>query len=219
MGIFKKGESADSESVKKAKEEKKEAAKELLRAEFGKAKKAVNTQIGAFKQSLSDEYEGIQPDELYETALRVGAKSKFSIVHTEKASRSITFQTHQGEKHWDGVISCFVSEGKNGAVLNVVGQAPQGLLQSGLVTISPLKAGIAQAEIIKIDGVKGKFKISMRKELNRETSEVSTASQTKIESSATVESLSSQILQLKELLDAGVLSAEEFEKAKAKLLG
>jgi hypothetical protein len=218
MGIFKKGESADSESVKKAKEEKKEAAKELLRAEFGKAKKAVNAQIGAIKQSLSDEYQGIQPDELYETALRVGAKSKFSIAHTDKASRSITFQTHQGEKHWDGVISCFVSEGKDGAVLNVVGQAPQGLLQSGLVTISPLKAGIAQAEIMKIDGVKGKFKISMRKELNREIAEVPAEPESEAKQSTAVESLSRQILQLKELHDSGVLSAEEFEKAKAKIL-
>lgn len=45
MGIFKKGESADSESVKKAKEEKKEAAKELLRAEFGKAKKQLTLKL------------------------------------------------------------------------------------------------------------------------------------------------------------------------------
>jgi len=219
MGIFKKGESVDSESVKKAKEEKKEAAKELLRAEFGKAKKAVNAQVGALKQSLSDEYEGIQPDELYEAALRVGAKSKFSIVHTDKASRSITFQTHEGEKHWDGVISCFVSKGKNGAVLNVVGQAPKGLLQSGVITINPFNSAIAQAEIMKIDGVKKTFKFSMRKELNRENGEVPTAPESKVEQPATVESLSSQILQLKELYDAGVLSAEEFEKAKAKLLG
>ena len=219
MGIFKKGEAADAESIKKAKQEKKEAARQLLREEFGKAKKVVNAQIGAIKESLSDEYEGVKPDELYEAALRVGAKSKFSIVHTDKASRSITFQTHQGEKHWDGVISCSVADGKNGAVLHVVGQAPQGLLQSGLVTISPLKAGIAQAEIIKIDGIKGKFKISMRKELNRETPEVPTAPESTVEPSATVESLSSQILQLKELHDVGVLSAEEFEKAKAKLLG
>jgi hypothetical protein len=219
MGFFKKDESADSESAKKAKEEKKAAAKELLRAELGKAKKAVSSQVGAFMQSQSDEYQGIQPDELYETALKVGAKSKFSIVHTDKASRSITFQTHQGERHWDGVISCSVSEGKNGAVLNVVGQAPQGVLQSGLVTISPLKATIAAAEIAKIDGVKGKFKISMRKELNRENGDVPTAPESKAESSAAVESLSSQILQLKELHDAGILSADEFEKAKAKLLG
>ena len=218
MGIFKKGESSDSESVKKAREEKKEAAKELLRAEFGKAKKAVNAQVGALKQSLSDEYQGIQPNELYEAALRVGAKSKFSIVHTDKASRSITFQTHQGEKHWDGVISCFVSEGKNGSVLKVVGQAPQGVLQSGLTTLSPLGATIAAAEIAKIDGIKGKFKISMRKELNRENGEFTTAPESKTESSATVENLSSQILQLKELHEAGVLSAEEFEKAKAKVL-
>jgi hypothetical protein len=219
MGIFKKGESVDSESVKKAKEEKKEAAKELLRAEFGKAKKAVNAQVGAFKQSLSDEYQGIQPDELYETALRVGAKSKFSIVHTDRASRSITFQTHQGEKHWDGLISCFATAGKNGAVLNVVGRAPQGISQSGLVTLNPLKATIAAGEIGIIEGIKGKFKIAMRKELTRETPEVPTVPESTVEPSATVESLSSQILQLKELHDAGVLSAEEFEKAKAKLLG
>ena len=219
MGIFKKGESVDSESIKKAKEEKKEAAKELLRAEFGKAKKAVNAQLGAFKESFSDEYEGIQPDQLYETALRVGAKYKFSVVHTDKPSRSITFQTHQGEKHWDGVISCFVSEGKNGAVLNVVGRAPQGVSQSGLVTLNPLKASLAAGEIAIIEGIKGKFKISMRKELNRENGEVPTAPELKVEQSTNIESLSSQILQLKELHDAGVLSAEEFEKAKAKLLG
>jgi len=219
MGIFKKGESVDSESVKKAKEEKKEAAKELLRAEFGKAKKAVNAQIGAVKQSLSDEYQGIRPDELYEAALRVGAKSKFSIVHTDKASRSITFQTHQGEQHWDGVISCFAADGENGAVLTVVGRAPQGISQSGLVTLNYVKASFAAAEIAKIDAIKGKFKISMRKELNREIAEVPTVPESKVEPSAAVESLSSQILQLKELHDSGVLSAEEFEKAKAKLLG
>ena len=141
------------------------------------------------------------------------------MVHTDKASRSITFQTHQGEKHWDGVISCFVSEGKGGAVLNVVGQAPQGLLQSGLVTISPLKAGIAQAEIVKIEGVKAKFKVSMRKELDREITDVASVPESEATSSASTESLSRQIIQLKELHDAGVLSDEEFEKAKAKLLG
>jgi hypothetical protein len=219
MGIFNKGEPGDAESLKKAKQEKKEAAKELLKEEFGKAKKAVNAQIGAFKESLSDEYEGIKPDQLYETALKVGAKSKFSIVHTDKASRSITFQTHQGEKHWDGVISCFVTEGKKGAVLDVVGRAPQGVSQSGLVTLNPFKASIAAAEIGIIEGIKGKFKISMRKELNREVAEVPTTPEVEVKSTPSVESLSSQILQLKELHDAGVLSAAEFEKAKAKLLG
>lgn len=219
MGIFKKNDAADAESIKKAKQERKEAARELLKEEFGKAKRAVNTQIGAIKESLSDEYEGIQPEKLYETALRVGAKSKFSIVHTDKASRSITFQTHQGEKHWDGVISCFVADGKNGAVLNVVGQAPQGILQNGLVTINPLGATIAAAEIAKIDGVKGKFKIAMRKEFSRENSEDLIAPEFEAQQSTSVESLSSQILQLKNLYDTGVLSAEEFEKAKAKLLG
>ena len=219
MGIFTKGESVDSESLKKAKEEKKEAAKEILRAEFGKAKKVVNAQIGAVKQSLSDEYEGIQPDELYETAMRVGAKSKFSIMHTDKASRSITFQTHHGEKHWDGVISCYVTEGKNGAVLNVVGRAPQGVSQSGLVTLNYVKASFAAAEIGIFEGIKGKFKISMRKELNREIVEVPAESESEAKPLASNESLSSQILQLKELHDAGVLSDQEFEKAKAKLLG
>ena len=145
--------------------------------------------------------------------------SKFSIVHTDKASRSITFQTHQGEKHWDGVISCFAAEGKNGAVLTVVGRAPQGISQSGLVTLNPLKATLAAGEIGVIEGIKGNFKIAMRKELNREDGEVPTAPESIVEPSATVESLSSQILQLKELHDTGVLSAEEFEKAKAKLLG
>ena len=219
MGFFNKGESVDADSAKRAKQEKKEAAKELLREEFGKAKKVVNSQIGAVKQSLSAEYQGIRPDELYETALRVGAKSKFSIVHTDKASRSITFQTHQGEKHWDGIISCFVSDGKSGAVLSVVGRAPQGVSQSGLVTINPIKASIAAAEIGIIEGIKGKFKISMRKELDREIADVPTETESEIKSSAVVESLSSQIIQLKELHDAGVLSSEEFEKAKAKLLG
>ena len=55
--------------------------------------------------------------------------------------------------------------------------------------------------------------------MNREIAEVPTMPESKVEPSATVESLSSQILQLKELHDSGVLSAEEFEKAKAKLLG
>jgi len=219
MKIFKKSELANSESAKKVKQEKKEAAKEILREEFGKAKKAVNNQIGAVKQSLSDEYQGIQPDELYEAALRVGAKSKFSIVHTDKSSRSITFQTHQGEQHWDGVISCFVANGKNGPVLTVVGRAPQGISQSGLITLNYVKASFAAVEIAKIDGIKGNFKIAMRKELNREIAEVSGVPESKVEPLNTVESLSSQILQLKDLHDSGVLSAEEFEKAKAKLLG
>jgi len=77
----------------------------------------------------------------------------------------------------------------------------------------------AAGEIGIIEGIKGKFKIAMRKESTRETPEDSTVPETKVEPSATVESLSSQILQLKELYDTGVLSAEEFEKAKAKLLG
>ena len=218
MGIFKKDDSADSESKKNEKLQKKAEAKELLKAEFGKAKKGLGDQLVAVKQSLSDEYEGIKPDELYEAVLRAGAKSKFSILHTDKPSLSVSFQTHEAEKHWDGVISCQVTKGKNGSVLKIGGRAPQGVLQSGLVTINPLKATIAGAEIMKIDGVKGKFKITLRKELNLGGKFIENSPSTNSKQASSGDNLSSQILQLKELYDNGVLSKEEFEKAKSKLL-
>ncbi len=218
MGLFKKDESNDFNEKKKAKEAKKQEARDLLKSEFGRLKVSMKSELESAKNSFTGEFSGVDAETLYSAVLQAGVQKKYSLLHSDRPSLSATFQTHEGEIDWDGVLSCFVQNTESGAKLKVSARAEQGLTQSGKITINPLRAALAQATEAKVEGVKHSFKSAVTKELVRMPIKETGIKSTSPTDQGVTNDLASQILKLKNLLDSGVINQQEFEKAKAKLL-
>ncbi len=215
MGIFKK----DDDPEKDAKRiERQEKAKELFSNEIGKIKGSLKNQKDLLLQAHSGLYVDVSPQKLFQVALIVGADRKYSITFIDKPSYTVTFQTNKGEKFWDGTLSCVIIEMDDGSRISVTGNAEQGSTTSGFSPLqwSPVQQGVSEGAV---QGEIGLLKLAIakqvlitpepRQEYPREINNLIN----------TVSDIPNQIRQLKELHDSGVLSAEEFEKAKAKLLG
>jgi hypothetical protein len=219
MGIFKG--SQDPEKLAK-----KEAARAELKAVAssigGKAKAEFSRQLDDVKNPGSGICEGVSKRKLYAAILKSGADLKYSIVHSEASSGVVVFQTHDAEKFWDGNLSCSVYEVEGGSEFRINGRAEQGLSKSGklptaatflvpfpLATTSLTQAA-SEGGVLKHQS-KLKKKIFQNVEL---VPEPEPDQNPKVSS----DSLSGEIAKLKDLLNSGVLSEEEFAKAKAKLL-
>jgi len=215
MGIFKKDDDPEKESKRIERQEK---AKELFGNEIGKIKGSYKNQKELFIQAQSGHYVGVSPQKLFQVALIVGADRKYSITFIDKASHSVTFQTNKREKFWDGTVSCVIIAMEDGSRISVSGNAEQGSTTSGFSPLqwSPFQQMASDGAVM---GEIGKLKQAIAKQVlitpepqKEDTKDVG-------KSANDVSDIPTQIRQLKELFDAGVLSADEFEKAKAKLLG
>lgn len=215
MGIFKKDDDPEKESKRFERQEK---VKEFFGNEIGKIKGSFKNQKELFTQAQSGHYVGVSLQKLFQVALIVGADRKYSITFIDKASHAVTFQTNKREKFWDGTVSCVMIEMEDGSRISVSGNAEQGSTSSGfsLFQFSPLQQMASDGAVI---GEIGELKKAIAKQVlitpepqQEEPREVN-------QSTNGVSDIPTQIRQLKELHDSGVLSAEEFEKAKAKLLG
>jgi hypothetical protein len=215
MGIFGK----DNDPEKEAKRiERQEKAKELFGNETGKIKGSYKNQRDLFVQGQIGHYVGVSPQKLFQVVLIVGANRKYSVTFIDKASHVVTFQTNKREKFWDGTVSCIIIESEDGSRINVSGNSEQGSTASGLSLMkwSPFQQmasdGAVHGEIVKLKTAIAK-QVPITPEPQKEvTKEVD-------QSTSNVSDIPTQIRELKALHDEGVLSSEEFEKAKAKLLG
>jgi hypothetical protein len=215
MAIFSKGDDPEKESKKL---ERKEKARELLNSELGKIKGSLKNQKELLRQAHSGNYVNVSPQKLFQVALIVGADRKYSITFIDKPSLTVTFQTNKGEKFWDGTLSCVIIEMDDGSRISVTGNAEQGSTTSGfsLIQWSPVQQGVSEGAV---QGEIGLLKLAIAKQVHI-TPEPRRVDPTEVSHSInTVSDIPTQIRQLKELHDSGVLSLEEFEKAKAKLLG
>ena len=221
MGIFKG--SQDPEKLAK-----KEAAKEELRAMAssikGKAKAEFSRQLDDVKNPGSGICEGVSKRKLYAAILKSGADLKYSIVHSEASSGVVVFQTHDAEKFWDGNLSCSVYEVEGGSEFRINGRAEQGMSKSGklptaatflvpfpLATTSLTQAA-SEGGVLKHQS-KLKKKIFQNVELVPEPEPDSQEAK-----SNSVGSLSNELSRLNDLFNAGVLTQQDFDQAKSKLL-
>ena len=215
MGIFKK----DNDPEKELKRiERQEKAKELFGSEIGKIKDSYKNQKEFFLQGQSGHYLDVSPQKLFQAVLIVGADRKYSVTFIDRASFTVTFQTNKSEKFWDGTLSCIIIEMDDGSRISVTGNSEQGSTTSGMSPLnwSPLQQlasdGAVQGELAKLKQAIAK-QVPLTSEPKKEESKIEN------ESVNFVSDIPTQIQQLKSLHDSGVLTAEEFEKAKAKLLG
>ena len=80
---------------------------------------------------MSGVYPDVSPSRLFNAILLAGAKLSYSIDFIDKGSLSVTFQTHENEKFWDGRLSAFVLNQSGGAKVTVTGSADRGITTSG----------------------------------------------------------------------------------------
>jgi hypothetical protein len=215
MGIFGKDSDPDKESKRIERQEK---AKELFGNEIGKIKGSYKNQKDLFIQAQSGHYVGVSPQKLFQVVLIVGADRKYSITFIDKASHSVTFQTNKREKFWDGTVSCVIIAMEDGSRISVSGNAEQGSTTSGFSPLqwSPFQQMASDGAVM---GEIGKLKQAIAKQVPITPEPQKEEAKDVDQSTNNVSDIPTQIRQLKELHDSGVLSAEEFEKAKAKLLG
>ena len=158
-------------------------------------------------------YPGISPSRLFNAILLAGAKLSYSIDFIDKGSFSVTFQTHKNEKFWDGRLSAFVLNQSSGAKVSVTGSADRGVTTSGRGSGNLVTAATQLASQGGASQQQAKLRFEIARQVKNaeddpdETSPISSPD------------LSTQISKLKDLMDSGVLTQEEFEKAKAKILG
>jgi hypothetical protein len=215
MGIFKKDDDPEKELKRIERQEK---AKELFGNEIGKIKGSYKNQKESFLQAQSGNYVGVSPQKLFQVTLIVGADRKYSIAFIDKPSHTVTFQTNKREKFWDGTLSCIIIEMDGESRISVTGNAEQGSTTSGFSPMqwSPLQQMASEGAV---QGEIGKLKLAIAKQVLITPEPQQKDPRDASQSTNSVSDIPTQIRQLKELHDAGVLSADEFEKAKAKLLG
>jgi hypothetical protein len=215
MGIFRKDDDPEKESKRIERQEK---AKELFGSEIGKVKSSYKNQKELLLQAQSGHYVGVSPQKLFQVTLIVAADRKYSITFIDKPSHTVTFQTNKREKFWDGTLSCITIEMDGGSRISVTGNAEQGSTTSGFSPLqwSPLQQMASEGAV---QGEIGKLKLAIAKQVLITPEPAQEDSKELHQSTNTVSDIPTQIRQLKELHDSGVLSAEEFERAKAKLLG
>jgi hypothetical protein len=144
------------------------------------------------------------------------SKRKYSIDSSDKAGLIVTFQTHKNETYWDGKLSCFILEAGTESRVTVSGSYNRGSTESGFAPGSTFSDGI------KGLASQGAFVSELKKfkrEIFQEAVNYVKPDNPNLNSKIASADLPAQLAQLKNLFDSGALTAEEFERAKAKLLG
>jgi Tfp pilus tip-associated adhesin PilY1 len=217
MGLFDKERKEELKAKLEARLNEKSDLQEKAQGVVGKFKESAAKSRDLMKLAMSGEYPEVTPQRLFSAVLIAAADLKYGIDSIDKNSHSVTFQTYKGEKFWDGRLSCFVLAYGDGARVSVTGTAEQGATTSGKITLSPLTAMTQMASEGGAHQAQSKLKFAIAKQVPL-TPE---PPQTNQDSASTYshQDIPTQLKQLKDLMDAGVLSQEEFEKAKNKLLG
>lgn len=218
MGIF----------DKERKEELKAKFEARASSELSDVQEKAQGLVGKFKESnaknrdlmklvMSGEYPEVTPQRLFNAVLIAAADLKYGIDSIDKNSFSVTFQTYKGEKYWDGRLSCFVLALQDGARVSVTGAAEQGATTSGKITMSPFTAMTQLASEGGAHQAQSKLKFAIAKQVPLTPEPPKTVNDSTTQNSH--QDIPTQLKQLKDLLDLGVLSQDEFERAKNKLLG
>jgi Tfp pilus tip-associated adhesin PilY1 len=169
------------------------------------------------KLVMSGEYPEVTPQRLFSAVLIAAADLKYGIDSIDKNSFSVTFQTYKGEKFWDGRLSCFVLALADGSRVSVTGAAEQGATTSGKITLSPFTAMTQLASEGGAQQAQSKLKFAIAKQVPLTPEPPKSTNESTTQNSH--QDIPTQLKQLKDLLDLGVLNQDEFEKAKNKLLG
>lgn len=195
-----------------------EASIEKSNIELARRKAEKIKMKGSKKEIEEGVYIDISGGDLYNATLLAATILRYSIVSSDKAGLTITFQTPRHESYWDGKLSCFVIEnGKNSRV--VVSGSPNKSATTRSLTPG---MGFSLTEMMSEDASMGSFVSELRKfkeEIWRQV-EIYPKNDASIVSLGTItNSLPDQLNQLRQLFESGALTQEEFEKAKARLLG
>jgi hypothetical protein len=217
MGIFDKERKEELKAKFEARLNETSDIQEKAQGLVGKFKGGYAKSKDFAQLAMSGEYPEVTPQRLFSAVLIASADLKYGIDSIDKNSHSVTLQTYNGEKFWDGRLSCFVIAYGDGARVSVTGSAEQGATVSGKITLSPLTAMTQMASEGGALQAQSKLKFAIAKQVPLTPEPPQSAVESVSPSSH--QDIPTQLKQLKDLLDAGVLSQEEFEKAKTKLLG
>jgi hypothetical protein len=217
MGIFDKERKEELKAKFEARLNETSDIQEKAQGLVGKFKGGYAKSKDFAQLAMSGEYPEVTPQRLFSAVLIASADLKYGIDSIDKNSHSVTLQTYNGEKFWDGRLSCFVIAYGDGARVSVTGSAEQGATVSGKITFSPFTAMTQMASEGGAFQAQSKLKIAIAKQVPLTPEPPQSAVESVSPSSH--QDIPTQLKQLKDLLDAGVLSQEEFEKAKTKLLG
>ena len=161
----------------------------------------------SIKKWSSGDYPEHLPDYAYTCVMLAGADKRFTVVNSDRSSYTVTFQSPKKEKKWDGKITCSVIPVGSGCKVIVNSNADKtGNFASMNQMAAEGAAGLA------INGMKMAIHMHLQK---------NEASKNNIKE-AQPEPQQDMVQQLKELQNlhaSGILTDEEFAKAKSKLLG
>ena len=191
-----------------------------IAAEESKQKRAEDKVERKKNNKQADEgiYPGISGNDLFNAIMLAAAKRKYSIDSSDKTGLTVTFQTPKVETFWDGKLSCFVLEVGPIARVTVSGSPNKG---STTAALSPGRGG-GVMDFLSEQASTGSFITELKKfkrEIFEEVAKYPKSNSSNLNAKSGSDDLPDQIARLKNLFDSGALSAEEFEKAKAKLLG
>jgi hypothetical protein len=164
-------------------------------------------------------YADISASDLYDATLIAAAVRKYSISSSDKAGFIVTFQTPKVESFWDGKLSCFVLQVGDNARVTVSGSPNKG---STTGAFSPGAGKGRLVDMFSESASLGSFTTELRKfkeEIWRQVEIYPKTGSSKPLATEIKIDLINQIEQLKGLFESGALTAEEFAKAKKKLLG
>lgn len=170
------------------------------------------------KQAEAGIYPGVTGNDLFNATMIAAANRNFSIESSDKAGLTVTFQTHKNETYWDGKLSCFILEVGSESRVTVSGGPNRGSTTS---SGSP-GTGFSVMETMRGAASTGAYVTELKKfkkEIFQEVAKYPTSDTPHLGASGSSSDLPEKIAHLKDLFDSGALTAEEFEKAKAKLLG
>jgi hypothetical protein len=217
MGLFDKDRREELRAKFEARQSEPSETQEKIQGLVGKLKDNASKSRDFMKPVMSGEYAEVSPERLFSAVLIAAADLKYGIDSIDKNSFSVTFQTYKNEKFWDGRLSCFVIAFGGGARVSVTGTADQGITTSGRGSANPLTVMTQMASEGGAQQQQSKLKFAIAKQVPL------TPEPPKVEVEPAVQNshqdVPTQLKQLKELLDAGVLTPDEFDKAKSKLLG
>jgi hypothetical protein len=167
-------------------------------------------------------YPGIAGNDLFNATMMAAANRKYSIESSDKAGLTVTFQTHKNETYWDGKLSCFIIEVGSESRISISGSTDRGSTTGPNSVGSGFSFGSNAMDFLHGQASTGAMVSELgklKKEIWRQVENHPKSSASAAHSGTIANSLPDQLNQLKQLFESGALTEEEFEKAKAKLLG
>ena len=184
---------------------------------------AENKKMKENKKLIEDGiYKEISGNDLFNATMMAAANLKYSIESSDKAGLTVTFQTHKNETYWNGKLSCFIIEVGSESRISISGGTDGGSTTGPNSVGSGFSFGSNAMDFLHGQASKGAMigqLGKLKKEIWRQVENYPKSGAPTIPSVTITNSLPDQLAQLKQLFETGALTEEEFEKAKAKLLG